>query len=174
MLPALVVIVITAVKLCQATVCQVIPCLSGVNIKVNPLDDVESRRQLPLHQRVLLDQQVVTTVLVTEQWTVEHCSFQIHWNIILLRMLSLDSLSFTPAASLWLQCPSCTHLCRFPVANIIRNVRRLWKGGLGSCYAGLAGAPLHLSQCLLGNRLPTWSSPLWTALLQPSVMLNWP
>ena len=141
MLPALVVIVITAVKLCQATVCQVIPCLSGVNIKVNPLDGVESRRQLLLHQRVLLDQQDVTTVLVTEQWTVEHCSFQIHWNIILLRMLSLDSLSFTPAASLWLQCPSCTHLCRFPVANIIRNVRRLWKGGLGSCYAGLAGAP---------------------------------
>ena len=126
MLPALVVIVITAVKLCQATVCQVIPCLSGVNIKVNPLDGVESRRQLLLHQRVLLDQQDVTTVLVTEQWTVEHCSFQIHWNIILLRMLSLDSLSFTPAASLWLQCPSCTHLCRFPVANIIRNGKEDW------------------------------------------------
>ena len=67
MLPALVVIVITAVKLCQATVCQVTPCLSGVNIKVNPLDGVESRRQLLLHQRVLLDQQDATTVLVTEQ-----------------------------------------------------------------------------------------------------------
>ena len=173
MLPALVVIVITAVKLCQATVCQVIPCLSGVNIKVNPLDGVESRRQLPLHQRVLLDQQVVTTVLVTEQGTVEHCSFQIHWNIILLRMLSLDSLSFTPAASLWLQCPSCTHLCRFPVANIIRNGKEAMKRRIREL---LCWSCRNSTSCnaLLGNRLPTWSSPLWTALLQPSVRLNWP
>ena len=26
-----------------------------------------------------------------------------------------------PCCQSWLQCPSCTHLCRFPVANIIRN-----------------------------------------------------
>ena len=90
-------------------------------------------------------QQDVTTVLVTEQWTVEHCSFQIHWNIILLRMLSLDSLSFTPAASLWLQCPSCTHLCRFPVANIIRNGKEDWGAAM------LVLQEFHLSQCLLGN-----------------------
>ena len=168
MLPALVVIVITAVKLCQATVCQVIPCLSGVNIKVNPLDDVESRRQLPLHQRVLLDQQVVTTVLVTEQWTVEHCSFQIHWNIILLRMLSLDSLSFTPAASLDYSA-RLAHICVGSQLQISYEMERRIRELL--CWSCRNSTSCN---ALLGNRLPTWSSPLWTALLQPSVMLNWP
>ena len=56
-----------------------------------------------------------------------------------------------PCCQSWLQCLAClAHICVGSQLQISYEMEgRLWKGGLGSCYAGLAGTPPLAMLCLV-------------------------